>query len=146
MPKEKAYEYFISKDHNCAESVLLAISEEYGLDIGPEEMKLVSAFGGGMGCGKLCGALAGGMAALGKIAVNGRAHATEDFGPLCAGLYEKFGTVLGSTQCEELKPIYRNDEVRCLKTVELALEVFEAYAAEKGLIPGIEERIGEERV
>ena len=146
MLKEKAYEYFISKDHNCAESVLLAISEEYGLGIGPEEMKLVSAFGGGMGCGKLCGALAGGMAALGKIAVNGRAHATEEFGPLCAGLYEKFGTVLGSTQCEELKPIYRNDEVRCLKTVELALEVFEAYAAEKGLIPGTEERIGGERV
>ena len=49
MLKDKAYEYFITKDHNCAETVLLAISEEYGLGIGPEEMKLVSAFGGGMG-------------------------------------------------------------------------------------------------
>ncbi|MBQ6540155.1 MAG: hypothetical protein IJL71_03935, partial [Oscillospiraceae bacterium] len=38
-----------NKDHNCAESALLAISEEYGLGLGPEEMKLVSAFGGGMG-------------------------------------------------------------------------------------------------
>ena len=37
MLKERAYEYFISKDHNCAESVLLAVSEEYGLGIGPEE-------------------------------------------------------------------------------------------------------------
>ena len=55
MLKDKAYKYIISKDHNCAETALLAISEEYGLDIGPEEMKLVSAFGGGMGCGKLCG-------------------------------------------------------------------------------------------
>lgn len=146
MLKEKAYEYFIRKDHNCAESVLLAISEEYGLGIGPEEMKLVSAFGGGMGCGKLCGALAGGMAALGKLAVNGRAHTTADFGPLCAGLHEKFRTVLGSTQCEELKAMYRDDEVRCLKTVELALEVFEAYAGEKGLLPAAEERIGGETI
>ena len=77
MLKDKAYEYFITKDHNCAETALLAISEEYGLNIGPEEMKLVSAFGGGMGCGMLCGVLAGSMAALGRLAVNGRAHATR---------------------------------------------------------------------
>ena len=64
MIKSKAYEYFITQDHNCAETSLLAIRDAYGLDIGPEEMKLVSAFGGGMGCGKLCGVLAGSMAAL----------------------------------------------------------------------------------
>ena len=135
MLKDKAYEYFITKDHNCAESALLAISEEYGLGLGPEEMKLVSAFGGGMGCGKLCGVLAGSMAALGKLAVNGRAHATENFGPLCAGLCESFHACLGSINCAELKPRYRSDEVRCLKTVELGLDVFEAYAKEKGLVP-----------
>ena len=138
MLKDKAYEYFINRDHNCAESALLSISEEYGLDIGPEEMKLVSAFGGGMGCGKLCGVLAGSMAALGKLAVNGRAHATEGFGPLCAELCENFKACLGSTECAELKPLYRNDEVRCLKTVELGLDVFEAYAKEKGLVPAKE--------
>ena len=38
----------------------------------------------------------------------------------------------------ELKEMYRNDEVRCLKTVELGLEVFEAYAKEKGLVPAKE--------
>ena len=138
MLKDKAYEYFIIKDHNCAETALLAISEEYGLGIGPEEMKLVSAFGGGMGCGKLCGVLAGSMAALGRLAVNGRAHATENFGPLCAGLCERFEAGLGSLKCEELKPLYRTEELRCLKTVELGLEVFEAYAKEKGLVPAKE--------
>lgn len=135
MLKNRAYEYFITKDHNCAETSLLAASDEYGLDIGPEEMKLVSAFGGGMGCGKICGVLAGSMAALGKLAVNGRAHATQDFDSLCAGLCEAFKAGLGSTECAELKPMYRNDEVRCLKTVELGLDVFEAYAKEKGLVP-----------
>ena len=91
-----------------------------------------------MGCGMLCGVLAGSMAALGRLAVNGRAHATENFGPLCAGLFEAFKARLGSVKCEELKAMYRNDEVRCLKTVELGLEVFEAYAKEKGLVPAKE--------
>ena len=135
---DKAYEYFITKDHNCAETALLAISEEYGLGIGPEEMKLVSAFGGGMGCGKLCGVLAGSMAGLGKLAVKEKAHATENFGPLCAGLCENFEAGLGSINCAELKAMYRNDEVRCLKTVELGLDVFEAYAKNKGLVPAEE--------
>jgi C_GCAxxG_C_C family probable redox protein len=135
MLKDKAYEYFITRDHNCAETTLLAAGEEYGLGIGPEEMKLVSAFGGGMGCGKLCGVLAGSMAALGRLAVNGRAHATENFGPLCAGLCESFEAGLGSLKCADLKAMYRNDEVRCLKTVELGLDVFEAYVKEKGLVP-----------
>ena len=75
------------------------------------------------------------MAALGRLAVNGRAHATENFGPLCAGLCEAFKAGLGSTECAELKPMYRSDEVRCLKTVELGLDVFEAYAKENGLVP-----------
>ena len=138
MLKDKAYEYFIVKDHNCAETALLAISEEYGLGIGPEEMKLVSAFGGGMGCGKLCGVLAGSMAALGRMAVDGRAHATENFGPLCAGLCERFEAGLGSLKCADLKAMYRTEELRCLKTVELGLDVFEAYAKEQGLVPSKE--------
>ena len=138
MLKDKAYEYFITRDHNCAETTLLAAGEEYGLGIGPEEMKLVSAFGGGMGCGKLCGVLAGSMAALGKLAVTDRAHATEGFGPLGAGLCESFEAGLGSLKCSELKAKYRNDEVRCLKTVELGLDVFEAYVKEKGLVPAEE--------
>ena len=135
MLKDSAYEYFIAKDHNCAETSLLAIRDAYGFDLGPEEMKLVSAFGGGMGCGKVCGVLAGSMAALGRLAVTGRAHATENFGPLCAGLCEAFRASLGSIECAELKPMYRSDELRCLRTVELGLDVFETYAKKNGILP-----------
>ena len=35
MIKSKAYEYFITRDHNCAETALLAIRDACGLDIGP---------------------------------------------------------------------------------------------------------------
>lgn len=133
MLKDKAYKYFIEQDNNCAESSLRAINEEYGLGLKDEDMKLVSAFGGGMGCGETCGALCGCMAALGSMAVDGRAHATEGFSAKCGQLYAQFVEKLGSANCLELKKLYRNDETRCLKTVELGLETFEAFAGENGL-------------
>ncbi len=135
MLKDKAYKYFIETDHNCAESALMAIDEEYGLGLKPEDFHLVSGFGGGMGCEKLCGVLTGCMAACGRINVTDRAHATEGFKELCAGLVRAFEEHLGSSVCSELKPMYRSDEFRCLKVVELGLEAFEAYAKEKGFAP-----------
>ena len=84
MIKSKAYEYFITQDHNCAETSLLAIRDAYGLDIGPEEMKLVSAFGGGMGCGMLCGVLSGSMRQAGR---NRQSTCDREFRPaLCRTL------------------------------------------------------------
>ncbi len=136
MLQELAPKYFLEQDHNCSETVLLAISEAYGLGLTAADAKLVSGFGAGMGCEQLCGALSGCMAACGKMAVQDRAHATEGFGDLCADLYHRFDTRLGGTQCSLLKPVYRNEQVRCLKAVELALEVYENFARENGLVPG----------
>ncbi len=64
--KEKARNYFLEQDCNCAESVLRAANDTYQLGVSQEDITLVSAFGGGMGCGKTCGALCGAMAVLGK--------------------------------------------------------------------------------
>ena len=123
----RAYEYFITKDNNCAESTLRAINDEYGLGLKEEDFKLVSAFGAGMGCGRTCGALCGALAAIGYLKVQQRAHATPNFGALCKGFVEKFQNDLGSIECDELKAKYRNDQVRCLKTVELASKAFDEY-------------------
>ena len=43
MIKSKAYEYFITQDHNCAETALPAIREAYGLDTNTERMNRVRA-------------------------------------------------------------------------------------------------------
>ena len=40
---------FLEKDYNCAETVLLWANEKYGLGVAPEDVKLVSGFGGGLG-------------------------------------------------------------------------------------------------
>src|SRR5699024_11372818 len=76
MDKRRIAQIYLEEDNNCAETLLRAASEAYGLDVSPEDTRLIAAFGGGMGCGGTCGALAGALAVLGRVAIEGRAHAT----------------------------------------------------------------------
>ena len=122
--------YYLEGDYNCAESVLLAANEAYGLGLDPQVCyRLVSAFGGGMGCGVVCGALAGSMAALGQEAVTGRAHTTEGFKALCAGCVRDFTDTLGGRDCAQLKPKYFSRDTHCLTTVRMACDVLERQMA-----------------
>ena len=67
------------------------------------------------------------MAALGRLTVNTRAHATDGFKDTCADLVEAFRNKLGNTDCSELVKVYKKDDVRCLETVCLAADVFEEF-------------------
>lgn len=133
MLKEKALSYFLEQDYNCAESTLHALNDEYKLGLTKEDIKLVSGFGGGCGCGIVCGALAGGIAALGRLTVPERAHATPGFKESCGEYCAAFAAKLGSTECRELKPRYFREDVRCAAVIEAAAECFEAFTAEKGI-------------
>ncbi|MBQ4264782.1 MAG: C-GCAxxG-C-C family protein [Clostridia bacterium] len=126
MLADVAEKYFLEGDYNCAESVLLAANEVYklGLD-GENAHRLVSAFGGGMGCGMLCGAIAGSMAALGQAAVTERAHVTEGFKDLCAETAEQMQTALGDMNCSVIKPALFQEGRRCAETVRRAADVLE---------------------
>lgn len=86
MLRETAKKYYLEQNYNCAESVLRAANEEYGLGLDEGALKLMAGFGGGMGCGGVCGALSGGIAALSKLRVSDRAHTTPGFSGECAGL------------------------------------------------------------
>ena len=123
-------EIFLDKDYNCAEAVLLWADERYGLGVAPEDVKLVSGFGGGLGCGENCGALLGAMAALSKAQVRDRGHATPGFREACAGLVDRFRADLGSIRCTELKEKYRRPDVRCLYVVERAAAILDKYMQE----------------
>ena len=120
-------ELFLDGDYNCAETVLLWANERYGLRVAPEDVALVSGFGGGLGCGETCGALLGALAALSKTLVRERAHATPGFKEACAGLVDRFRAELGSIQCTELKEKYRRPDVRYLYVVERAAAVLDEY-------------------
>ncbi len=124
---------YYAQDFNCAETLALSGNETYGLELDAKSLKLLSAFGAGCGCGHICGALAGCLGIIGSLCVQERAHATDGFGALCAEFMAKFEQELGSTMCSELKPKYRTEEARCVKTCELAGQVLADFVAEKGL-------------
>ena len=123
-------EIFLDKDCNCAETLLLWADEKYGLGVAPEDVKLVSGFGGGLGCGENCGALLGALAALSKALVRDKAHATPGFKETCAGLVDRFRADLGTIECTELKEKYRRPDVRCLYVVERAAAILDEYMQE----------------
>ena len=126
MLADVAENYFLQGDFNCAESVLLAANDVYELGLDKDSChRLVSAFGGGMGCGLLCGAIAGAMAALGQAAVTERAHVTEGFKELCADTAAKMEEALGSVNCSVIKPELFVEGRRCAETVRRAADVLE---------------------
>lgn len=118
-------EIFLDGNHNCAEAVLLWANDRYGLGLSPEDARLVSGFGGGLGCGENCGALLGAMSALSRCLVTDRAHTTPGFREACAELVDRFRAELGSIQCIELKERYRRPDVRCLYVVERAAAILD---------------------
>ena len=114
---EIAKKYYVEQGLNCAVSVLLGANEVYNLGLTKEDAKLVTAFGGGMGCGNLCGALAGSMAALGKVYLSEGEMYNPDFKEVCAGFVTAFTEKWGTTLCAPIKEVSVTPEEKCGKTV-----------------------------
>lgn len=127
MLKDRAVHYYYDQNRNCAEALLLAANDEYALGLSEKEIRLMGAFGGGMGCGGVCGALSGAVAALGAIKISTTAQDTPNLKEETARLVEEFEKKLGSQLCSELTPKYKTETGRCSKTVEIAAQVLEEY-------------------
>ncbi len=130
MLRDRIRETYLEQDNNCAEAILHAANQEYGMNISPESFKLVGGFGGGMACGKSCGALCGGIAAIGQLCIQTHAHASPNLKEHCAKFVHRFEETLGSDLCVELMAKYKKEDTRCLETVLLAADVLEEIIQE----------------
>ena len=122
-----AKEYYVNQGLNCAVSTLLAANDVYSLGLTKEDAKLVTAFGGGIGCGNLCGALAGSVAALGKILLAEGEMYNMDFKEACAGFVSAFEEKWGTTLCAPIKEVNVTAEERCGKTVVETGDMLQEY-------------------
>ncbi len=101
--QNKAIAHF-HEGYNCAQSVLLTMTQYWGIndDLVP---KIATAFGSGMGrCGSVCGALTGGVMALSaKFGSNEpSARRREKTYALAQKLYRRFEDRNGTVLCKEL--------------------------------------------
>lgn len=124
--EELSRNYYDVQRKNCAEAIFLAANDYYGLELPENSARLLSGFGGGMGCGRLCGCLAASIGVLGQLY-----GAREDFRLLCEQFVSAFEEKLscGSTECSVLTAKYKNEQTRCLSTVLLAAQVLEQFVA-----------------
>lgn len=132
MLKETVLKYYLEQDYNCAESILRAANDCYGLNLNEEALLAIGGFGGGCCCGRLCGACAGGVAAISSKYIHTRAHAEKQACDRVKAFVSAFVETLGSDLCDELKKNYLDEtreSGRCVKTVELAAQVLEAQMA-----------------
>lgn len=99
----KALENFDS-GYNCAESVLLAVSNEPGCRSYECFPRIATGFGGGIARnGSLCGALAGGIMAIGlALGRDDNQDSRDPCYPAVDRLFNGFVVKFGSSQCRDL--------------------------------------------
>lgn len=110
--------YDVKYDLNCAETILYAADEEYNLTLDKNTFKTMSAFGGGMAIESVCGVITGSIAVLGILFTIDRGHEGTRVKELTAEFISKFKEKCNAINCDELKALHKNDEIRCTYMIE----------------------------
>ncbi len=85
--------YLDEKDpHNCAQAVLCAFSEDYGISR-DDAMRMAVRFGRGMGLGSSCGTVSGGLMVLGLAGADNA---------LVQKFTSRFAAEAGALRCPDL--------------------------------------------
>ncbi|MCR4675955.1 MAG: C-GCAxxG-C-C family protein [Sphaerochaetaceae bacterium] len=127
MNLQNVRKYYLEQGYNCAEATLMAISEDRGITLSRDEVKLIGAFGGGMACGEACGALCASVAVIGKLLIEDKAHSTPALKDNCRKYVELFREKMGSIDCRDIKPRNSVEGQRCLKTVAENYEILSDF-------------------
>lgn len=126
--RDHAKNYYM-QHRNCAESLLLAANDAYGLGLTEREIAMMKGFGGGMGAGSVCGALTGAIAALGLIYPTTKKAVENGLRADTGKLVAEFEAALSHVDCRVLKPKYHGEQNRCQQTVLLGADVLEKHIA-----------------
>ena len=122
--KERAGYYYSTHNKGCAEAILLAANDVFGLGLTEAEADLFAGFRTGMGCMSTCGCLSGAVGVLSR-----KYKSREDLKELCARFVKEFERKLacGSVDCSAISEKYKTETDRCMAAVELSAEALEHF-------------------
>ena len=126
-------------DLNCAEKILYAANEAYGLGLDPRALRLAAGFGGGLGCGLTCGALSGGAMALSCLFVRQRAHESGRIKALCGELAARLRGMLCHVNLIPANPV---DGSGCVGGSRSVVERFQHILEQRGINATIRRTLG----
>ena len=101
---KNAYQTMESRKANCAQSVLTALCEDFGLKK-DTAYSIAQGFGGGMHINSTCGAVTGAFMVLGlanPVSKDNPRGSMDKFGALVAEFTRKFKELHGALNCTEL--------------------------------------------
>ncbi|MCR4657721.1 MAG: C-GCAxxG-C-C family protein [Lachnospiraceae bacterium] len=130
MLKDIYEKYYFDGNYNCAETLIRAANEYYGLDLHDRDMIMVGGYGAGIQCGNTCGAVLSAVAVLSMKYIEKRAHESKDIKPVTRKLIREFNKKYGSVLCKDIKPQSFSPEYRCRNTIEAACSILEAVITE----------------
>lgn len=111
--------YYKDEHYNCSEALIRAANSFYQLGLDEFGMKMLSGFGSGMYTGLTCGALVASVAILSKFMIQTKAHdQLSDFRPVIQSCVRHFKTILGDTECKNIRPHSYSPELHCFHTVQ----------------------------
>jgi len=90
--------------YNCAEAILSAANDYYGLGLDDKTIKAIAPFGGGFYLEKTCGFVSGGLAAIGVMfATDEIPYANPKVIEMAQKWVKAFEERFGDTECKVLK-------------------------------------------
>jgi C_GCAxxG_C_C family probable redox protein len=112
-------------DYSCSETMVAAADLAYGLNLPPEVLRVMAPFSGGLLTEDVCGILTGGLGVIGLMYTNHVAHDSEQMMEVSKAYMDGFRYRFATTQCVELKPVYRTEETGCTDLILLGAEVLQ---------------------
>ena len=130
MLKDLYEKYYFTQNYNCAETMIRAANEYYGLGLHEKEMKAYGGFGGGIQSGNTCGAVLSAVSVLSLKVIEKKAHDSANIKPVVNMLIGEYKKKYGSIMCKDIKNVCFLPEVRCRATLETSCDILESVIAE----------------
>ncbi len=134
--KDCIQDYYFQNNYNCAEAMIHAGNDYYGLGISENDMRMVAGYGAGLQCGQTCGAIISAVSLLSMRYVAKNAHSSPDITITSNMLIKRFKDKYDSLLCKDIRPKSFQKEIRCLNTINFACdtleEVIREYDSKKG--------------
>lgn len=109
--------------HNCAQAVLCAFSEDFGVSQ-EEAMRMAARFGHGMGLGSSCGTISGGLMVLGLARADNA---------LVGKFTSRFASAAGALRCPDLliraREAGEEQKDHCARMVTISASILEELLA-----------------
>lgn len=123
---DNLYQTYVTEETNCAQTMFTAGVQSRGGEVQEAYNRLLGVYSGGVSSEAFCGAILGGAAAIGFLLNHGDEQSFKLSKEACKEFVERCRNRLNTTECSQIKEVWRKEDIRCYHAVEQIAEELEA--------------------